>query len=133
MQPILKPNNVPTEPGWYWFTEHENSLNKVIVYVDYSSRSGKKALHFVYQCAWHNVTDVLSWLWSDRLPDAIELPPKPRVGVYHHEGKWNYAFQVALHAECVRTGQTLSHNSVIWYDEPTHVDANPQSPENGDG
>jgi len=110
-QLILKPNNVPTEPGWYWHKLDE--YQEVIEVRDFAGRLGVdwSPIRFLE----HFCDDSL---FSDRLPEPIELPPKPRVGVLPFaESDRRYVVETECGKLLVAYGPPLDNDKgVIWYD-----------------
>lgn len=120
--PILKPNNVPTEPGWYWAKHTEEKSRPEILNVRLYDGVLKFRLSADYQNEVARYTD--NWLFSDRLPEPIELPPKPRVGLLKTRfGGWRHVTQVNGESVFVVTSSNQLNEDdiaeVIWYDEPT--------------
>lgn len=129
---ILKANNVPTEPGWYWWCRYGNSVIRDVR--RYEGRLGIDRSNG-WGIIWIDEMGADD-LFSDRFPDPIAPPPKPRVGWYKHangvgggyaveiDGKVYEASPVEnrrmFDVERTELGVKIGDRTKVnWYDEPT--------------
>ena len=124
--PILKPDNLPTEPGWYCRQTANGQIS--YRYITYG-KSGK-----LFSASETGYTSGLvvsakpEHIWSDRLPEPIVLPPEPRLGYFLNDGYQEYVLSVgeeAYQASRVSFLEDLNNQTkdkVTWYDEPTPIE-----------